>query len=67
MLLGGGRSNTGSDILYIKKMLKVWDMAGMQKSYSFNYTILIVPGHESIFLRHLNHQKSIALVTKTCV
>ena len=35
MLLGGGCSNTGSDILYVKKMLKVWDIAGMKKSYSF--------------------------------
>ena len=30
MLLGGGCSNTGSDILYVKKMLKVWDIAGMK-------------------------------------
>ena len=35
MLLGGGCSNTGNDILNIKKMLKVWDIAEMKKFYSF--------------------------------
>ena len=30
MLLGRECSNTGSDILYIKKMLKVWDIAGLK-------------------------------------
>ena len=29
-LVGRGWSNTGSDVLYIKKMLKVWDIAEMK-------------------------------------
>ena len=29
-LVGRGCSNTGSDVLYIKKMLKVWDIAEMK-------------------------------------
>ena len=43
-------------------MLIVWDIAGMKKILHL-YTILVY----SMFLRDLNHQKSIALVTKTCV
>ena len=36
MLLGRGCSNTGSDILDIKRcILMVWDIAGMKESYSF--------------------------------
>ena len=35
MFLGGECSDTGSDILKIKKMLKVWYIAGMKKSYIF--------------------------------
>ena len=63
MLLGEGCSSTGSDILYIKKLLEVWDIAGMKKSYSFTQYWQF-PRQESMFLRHLNHQESIALVTK---
>ena len=36
MLLGGGYSNTGSDLLYVKKMLKVRDITGMKISYNFH-------------------------------
>ena len=35
---GGGCSNTGSDILYIKKLLKVWNVAGMKNLTALHNT-----------------------------
>ena len=57
-------SNTGSDILSIKRfMLIVWDIEWMKKFFQL-YTTLVIPWAGIYVLRHLNHQKCIALVTK---
>ena len=67
LLLGGRCFSTGSDILYIKKMLVNSVGNSRDEKILQLYTTLVVPWQKSMFLRHLNHQKSIALVTKTCV
>ena len=56
MLLEGGCSNTGSDTLYVKKMLKVWDIAGMDKILQL-YTILAVPRAEIYVLEVFESSK----------